>query len=659
LLDSFRQRHPEASANLHFVDQFIGPGMGGVAAIDLEERFVFWGANCEAFAGVGKQDVIGKKPEDVFPPDLVISALAAIRTALAGTANVARYRRLAFPGQTTPRYYDAFYNPLRSPQGDIIGAAIAAFDITEEVLTQRRLSETQARFQSMADTSPVMLWMTCENGQSNFFNQTWLKFTGRPVELEFGLGWMESIHPDDLPRCTQVFEEHLQSRTPFELEYRLRRYDGEYRWVMDRASPRFNQKGRFVGFIGSCVDITDRKRALEELNLAKEAAVEANRAKSNFLSMISHEIRTPLGILLGFSELVLQPGQSQAELSQYVDGIKRNGRMIVSIINSILDLSKIEAGKLEVERQAVVLNQVVEDVSAILKLQADEKGVHFLLQSDWHDVIRIETDPLRLKQILVNVIGNAIKFTDQGRVEVQASIRDGHVWFRIEDTGLGMSAAQASLIFEPFTQADNSTTRRYGGTGLGLSLARKLARALGGDVMLLRTQLGEGSVFEVSIDPGEVRVESTALVEPATATETSNAVRGVRVFLVDDAIENRFLLKRFLENAGVIVECAVNGVEAVEKALATNDAFDLILMDISMPVMDGFEATRILRSRGYNKPIVALTAYALKEERERCLASGFTDHLSKPVTRSTLLQMVSRFVPSSIESSAAQAQVAN
>jgi hypothetical protein len=435
----------------------------------------------------------------------------------------------------------------------------------------------------------------------------------------------------------------------YTIEHRIIHSDGTFRWVKIMSQTFFEgpvANRSPTRTIGAMLDITHKKKLELELTAAKETAEAANLAKSSFLANMSHEIRTPLGAVLGFAELITDPNVGPSQAANYIAAIKRNSELLSNIINDILDLSKIEANKMKVIFQEVALAEILTDSKILLDLQAKEKGIilNIALDDNLPEIIR--TDPLRLRQTLINIIGNAIKFTSKGSVDVSIhlkSVTDGHYFleFVIKDSGLGISQDQVEKLFAPFSQGDITSKRKYGGTGLGLVISKRFANLLGGDVVLAQTELGKGSTFSITIDPGVIHSKLTAKKNEPEVTAFQGAslsLDGIKVLLVEDSPDNQMLISRLLKLAGATVETASDGKEAVETANKNN--YDVLLMDLQMPVMDGYEATAMLRKEGYNGRIIALTAHALNEERERCLKSGFDDHLSKPINRELLIQRV-------------------
>jgi signal transduction histidine kinase/CheY-like chemotaxis protein len=377
---------------------------------------------------------------------------------------------------------------------------------------------------------------------------------------------------------------------------------------------------------------------LEESTGSRIQAEEASQTKSAFLANMSHEIRTPLGAILGFAEILKDPELTAEERARYLATIQRNGEALTKVLNDILDLSKVEAGGVTVENLEFHLPLVLQDVMDLFAANASEKRLSLQLVLDPSARVKVKTDPTRLKQILFNIIGNAIKFTEHGGITVFAAVRDHVINIRVQDTGLGITPEQELKLFEPFTQADSSTSRKYGGTGLGLALSRKLAEALGGTVFI-EASSKKGSNFMI-----EIADRSSAIAKTQTATtKPQGSIAGARALVVDDSHDNRELLRLFLKRHGVMTEFASNGREAVDTA--TTNHFDVVLMDIQMPEMDGYAALTELKKRGYGKPVIAFTAHAMKEEKERALKAGFKAHVTKPVNEIALVETLSRFYP--------------
>jgi len=388
---------------------------------------------------------------------------------------------------------------------------------------------------------------------------------------------------------------------------------------------------------------------------ARRAAQEASRLKSEFLAHTSHEIRTPMTALVGYTELLGDPDLSPAERAEGLATIRRNGEHLMTIVNDILDLSKIESGRMTIERMACSPFALVAEVAAVLRPRAAHDGLDVEVGYRSPLPETIETDPTRLRQILLNLVGNAIKFTPRGSVRLEVGpVEDTRLCFEVIDTGIGLDAEQQARLFTAFSQADASTTRRFGGTGLGLAISKRLAGMLGGDLRV-RSVPGEGSTFTLTIDvgslagvrlldrPPEVRA---AAERPEPSADERQALRG-RILLAEDGLDARRLLARHLRAAGAEVETAENGLVACELALRAAEAgapYDLILMDMQMPELDGYAAAARLRAAGYRGPIVALTAHAMEDERARCLGAGCDGFATKPILRRTLIEVARAYL---------------
>jgi PAS domain S-box-containing protein len=529
------------------------------------------------------------------------------------------------------------------------------------------LKDSKSRFLFLADAMPQIVWKATPDGRLSYYNQRWYQFTGLTPEQSKDWGWAQILHPDDLQNSIERWTQAHTTGAPFEVEHRYRRgSDGEYRWHLERALPRLDVRGAIVEWIGTCTDIHHQKQAsaqlkqshdeLEarvcertaELKIAKDIAETTTGAKSEFLANMSHEIRTPITAIIGFAELLLRQSESPEDRVEYVQIVRRNAKHLLDVINDILDLSKIEAGKMTLETADCDLPRFLADVLSTMRPRAVDKGLKLGIEFAGGIPRTIQTDSMKFRQILMNLLGNAIKFTQQGSVRLLVrfkSVKFANVlWVEVQDTGIGLKPDESERLFEAFTQADKSTTRRFGGTGLGLTISRRLARLLGGDIQV-ESNPGVGSTFSLCIDCGSVQrtqmldglSESGLPMSVLPVVSSDIRLRG-RILLAEDGRDNQRLLTTHLRAAGAELEVAENGKIAVEMAIC--QPYDLILMDMQMPEMDGYTATAELRRRGFSNPIVALTAHAMSEDRTKCLKSGCSDYLSKPVSHEILLRTV-------------------
>jgi PAS domain S-box-containing protein len=465
----------------------------------------------------------------------------------------------------------------------------------------------------------------------------------------FGNLLRQYLHTDDRAQFDQTLAAYLSAASTSDLlELRLRtvRHDGSDGWLLLRGKAERSATGHALRLSGSLSDITDYVQAEitgRQVLAEKLSAQFANQAKSAFLANMSHEIRTPLTAIIGFAETLLDTRQSATDRMASVQTIAKNGHHLLQLINNILDLSKIESDKLEIERLSVSPLELIEELRTLVAPQAQTKGLEFRIDYLFPLPATIDTDPVRIKQILLNLCSNATKFTSAGGLHVRVSCqRDAErMHFEVRDTGIGLRPDQQARLFAAFTQADSSTTRRYGGTGLGLHLSRRLAELLGGDIAVT-SEPNVGSCFTLMVATGplvERQFISEAPLLPAMALAQNPAtpqhLTG-RVLLADDNPDNRRLISMYVTQTGADVVIALDGQQAVE--YAQREPFDLILMDMQMPVMDGLEATRILRGNAYPGAIVALTANAFREDREACLIAGCNDFITKPIARDVLLR---------------------
>jgi PAS domain S-box-containing protein len=476
--------------------------------------------------------------------------------------------------------------------------------------------------------------------------------------------WSKRIHPDDMLRVMAVLQDHIDGKAAYATELRLQCKDGTWKWMLDRGMViSRDAAGRPLRMIGTIADISERKRiedalrhanehlenrVLErtrELDIARQQAEDANQAKSQFLANMSHDIRTPMNSIIGMATLALRTDLTLKQ-RDYISKIHLSAANLLGIINDILDISKVEAGKLALEPQDFNLATVFDHLSSQLTEGAHRKGLTLTFEMDPVLSRPLHADPLRLSQVLTNYIGNAIKFTDQGGIRVRAIALDARddgyqVRFEVQDTGIGISAAVIPHLFEPFQQGDSSTTRKYGGTGLGLAICKQLVELMAGEVGI-DSAPGKGSTFWFSTVLGYGLIQVDA--NPAAHAADAGTLNGARILLVEDNLFNQQVAQEFLEQTGAMVTIAGNGQEAIH--VLQDQPFDCVLMDIQMPVMDGFEATRLIRANPALAAtrVIAMTANARGEDQAKCHAAGMDDFIAKPIDPGMLLNTLTRWL---------------
>lgn len=366
-------------------------------------------------------------------------------------------------------------------------------DITEHKRTRNALKESEERFRMMADSAPVLIWVADESGKYVYVNKPWLEFTGRDLRQELGTGWSQNVHPDDVEEYLENYARALNNRETFSLEYRLRRRDGVYRWILDHGVPRYLPDRSFTGFIGSVIDINERKDTERTLLEAKEHAEEMALLKSTFLTNLTHEIRTPLTVILGFTSILRQGVRS--EYHRFINLIERSGRRLMHMLDSMLDLAQLEAGTLEIDAHAQSVTEIVESIALTLTPLAEERGLEINLSLPANRCYA-NVDHGVLSRVLNNLLDNAIKFTENGSIDISVAREDSTIVITITDTGIGIDDRFLSQVFDPFTQESSGLDRTHQGSGLGLTVSKRLLELMGGEITV-ESKKGRGSVFTI------------------------------------------------------------------------------------------------------------------------------------------------------------------
>jgi PAS domain S-box-containing protein len=630
-----RKEAEKANARLAAIVESSGDA---IISKDLDGIITSWNQAAERLFGYTAEEAIRQPITLIIPPDRLDEEPVILNRVRHGE-RIEHYETVRRRKDGKLLHISLSVSPIVDPKGRIVGASKIARDISERKVAEQKLRQSEERFRTMADSSPIMIWMTDANGGPSFLNRAYLDYVGISADDAATFDWAEIVHSDDRDAYVAAFETALQKRQTFHQRARLRRHDGEWRWFESRGNPIVDDAGNLIAFIGSLPDITEMyesQRVLKELD----------QRKDEFLANMSHEIRSPLTGIMGYADILLSRLKDPDDI-ECLKTIKESGDYLIEIVNDILDLSKIEAGKLVMTLEAVSVHSVLAEVQSLMDVRAKQKKLPLSLRYEGALPVSIQTDRTRLRQILINLVSNAIKFTDRGRVEILARSVDGLLQIEVIDTGIGIAPEHQDLLFQPFTQADTTSTRQYGGTGLGLTITRRLVEMLGGSISF-ESELNRGSTFRVRIPAaGSVlgTPKSTDLRLPVNAPLDDIPLHNRHVLVVDDRREICYLVSRYVKDAGGRPDTATDGeaaIRAVEAAAAAGDPFHAMLLDVHMPGMDGYEVARMLRAKGFQMPIIAVTAGAMVGDRDKCLQAGCDDYLTKPIDRRKLVQVVAR-----------------
>ncbi len=734
-------------------------------------------AECDLL-GYEPEQLVGKPVWELVSPEAQAESRKAVDAKLSREVELNPFRRAYLRKDGSLLTLEIHENILFDESGNTIGIRSALLDISRSVRAEIELKESNRLFQEMANSAPVMLWITGPEGQITFANDRWLQFTGRSLQEALGFDWRGLIHADDAAALFQASGHVAPPMDVFQVEFRFRRFDGQYRWILSSGVPRYSETGEFQGCIGSNVDITERRATEERLRLlesvvvnategvlitdaemeepgprilyvnesftrvtgyglsdvqgksprllhgpltdkkqlaalraaikqgkpaqvellnyrkdgstfwnemevvpvndargrfthcialqrdvterkrveneiqryarelkqknqalaaALEAARESTELKSRFLANMSHEIRTPMNGIAGMVDLLLTTPLNP-EQQEYADAVRQSANSLLVVINDILDLSRIEAGKLELDCVPFNPRALVKEAVSLPALAARTKGLK--LSCDLaHDIPDcVVGDPARIRQVITNLVGNALKFTEQGSVEISVRVLETlaqgvSIHIAVQDTGIGIPHDQCARLFHRFSQADGSLTRKHGGSGLGLAISRQLVELMEGKIGV-ETESGKGSTFWFTLTlPTQSPARTPGEEAPSQISLPLVRMSAKRVLVAEDNEINRRIALRILQKSGFEAEAVENGRLALEALQKTH--YDLVLMDVQMPEMDGFEATMAIRkldSAVREIPIIAMTANAMAGDREKCLASGMDDYITKPVS---------------------------
>ncbi|MGE0018895.1 MAG: response regulator [Draconibacterium sp.] len=514
-------------------------------------------------------------------------------------------------------------------------------DLTEQKIAEDALKKSELRFRLLAESSPVGIFTTDGNGLTTYVNPRWCDIAHLSFDEALGNGWLKATHPDDRENLALSWQQTSISGQATNAEYRFVHPDGSEVWVIGQAVPQKNDQNITTGYIGTITDITERKKMEADLIYSKEKAEESDRLKTAFLTNMSHEIRTPMNGILGFLELLNSKNLDDTSRQQYINVVNLSGQRLLDTINDIIEISKIEAGEQDVRNSGVDIAEVMQNHVEFFQLQANKKGIAIsIAQQILASESFIETDKYKLESILTNLVKNAVKFTSRGIIQLGNYIENETLVFYVKDTGCGIPANRFKAIFERFVQAETGLARSYEGSGLGLSIAKAFVSLMGGDIWV-ESEVDKGSTFYFSIPYKPKPVKNNLIEDKNKQNERFRNETSILVAEDDDTSYQ--YLEVILKQKNIVLIRAKSGYEAIQR-FKQNPGISLILMDIKMPVMDGFEATREIRKLNNTIPVIAQTAFALSGNEEKAIQAGCNGYITKPIKLTALDSMLNKYL---------------
>ncbi len=604
-------------------------------------RYVAINSTVANFLGKPIKEIIGKNDLELMPPDAARELMTKDRQIMA-TGSTDTYEEEIYFHDQTPRTFWTTKAPWRDAKSNIIGIIATTRDISDRKQAEDAIKQSEERYRSLILAISQIVWTTDAEGRCQD-TPSMRAYTGQTEAEVVGFGWLDTIHPDDRERTNQVWMEAVQTRSLFEIEYRLRGADGNYRYFQARGVPILNEDGSLREWVGICTDIHDRKQAEFVMAKAKEAAEAANRAKSEFLANMSHELRTPLNGIMGYAQILQRSKVLNEEERSRIDVIYQCGSHLLTLINDILDLSKIEAQKVELQPTDFHFPAFLQGVAEMCRIRAELKGIQFHFPSSPELPIGIHADEKRLRQVLINLLSNAIKFTDAGSVTFIVSFAtEEKIRFEIRDTGTGIAQDQLQAIFQPFEQVGDRR-RQTEGTGLGLAISKRIVELMGSTIQV-QSEMNVGSIFwfDVNLSVADEWVKTSQIDHHGQIIGIKD--RQPKIVVIDDKWANRSVVSNLLSPIGFEVSEANDGQEGWEKILEVQP--DLIVTDLLMPELDGYELIKRVRDSENFKDIVIIVSSAsvFETDQYRSLEAGGNTFIPKPVQATELLEKLQKYL---------------
>lgn len=632
------------------LDSLLSHAPLGFGFFDREHRYQKINQHLADIHGVPAAEHIGKSVGEILMINAPVVESVIDRVFETGEA----IDQFEVTGETVkepgvPRHWHTGFYPVRDGGGQVTAVGAIVIDITTRKQIENQLRQSEHRFRNLTDNSPMMIWVCNPDGSANWFNKPWLDFRGLSLDAAIEEGCFSNIHPDDEPWVREMQVAAFAASEPFSVEFRVRAESGDYRWIHLKANPVQDSDGRIINYLMSSLDVTDRigmeenlRKSLANERAARSDAEKANRLKDEFLAGLSHELRTPLTTMLGWTELLMKPKIREEELMDGLEIIQKSSKLQLQLINDLLDMSRISIGKISLEFEYADLVDAVGSVVEMVQNSAAEKGVSIrVFEPEDPIIVRIDSD--RFTQIVWNLLSNAIKFTPTGgNVAVEVGVRDDNAFVKVVDTGIGIEPSFLEHVFDRFRQADASVSRRHGGLGLGLAIAKQLSELHGGNIEVESKGTNRGCTFTVTLPVSQapITLQPQKVKLPTPESDDSRRLVDVCILLVEDDASSRDVLKRILELEGAVVVGADSAT--VARRLVKEISPDVLVSDIGLPDEDGYQLMRSIRSANESSaiPALALTAFAGSEDRLKAYEAGFNLYLTKPVEPDDLVRTV-------------------